>query len=253
MGLDCPDFDVLETSGDVQLRRYRSARYITAKVKAESLLAAQLEGTKRLLAYLAGANEDRAKLLPPTVPLETIMFPVDKTSETVEGTFCIVLYLPDSAQDDPPEPTDRRVRIIHARTTDWFVLRIKTSIIDERSVIHRAWQFILDLEDQRGRCSVNRRVISFGVYDLPLPFIKPGYFEIAVPRRRHRRGCNQESLARRRGHGEQEEQDELVSSALVFDDADPSGGDAPPPGGEDDDPFGIDACEVCGDCAASAQ
>jgi hypothetical protein len=87
-GLDCPTFDVLETSGDVQLRRYASQRYITTSVDgAESLLAAQVVGTKvrgpvdcwrsglygqlavltthlsatrkqRLLAYLAGDNAD---------------------------------------------------------------------------------------------------------------------------------------------------------------------------------------------------
>jgi hypothetical protein len=45
-GLDCPEFDVLETSGDVQLRRYHRARYVVTHVDAESLLAAQIEGTK---------------------------------------------------------------------------------------------------------------------------------------------------------------------------------------------------------------
>ncbi|KAI8462877.1 MAG: regulatory factor, effector binding domain-containing protein [Monoraphidium minutum] len=171
-GLDCPDFDVLETSGDVQLRRYHAARYVVTTVEAESLLAAQLEGTKRLLSYLAGSNEDGARLLPPTVPLETLLFPADEGSETVKGRFCIGLYLPECAQDDPPRPSDRRVRVVCARTTDWFVLRIRTSLIDKRAVIHRAWDFIRELEHQRGRCAVNRHVVSFGVYDLPVPFIK---------------------------------------------------------------------------------
>ncbi|KIY98048.1 hypothetical protein MNEG_9911, partial [Monoraphidium neglectum] len=132
-GLDCPDFDVLETSGDVELRRYHKARYVVTHSEAESLLAAQIEGTKRLLGYLAGANEDDARLLPPTVPLETILFPADRRSETVEGRFCVALYLPECAQDRPPRPTDRRVRIVRARTTDWFVLKIRTSLIDERA------------------------------------------------------------------------------------------------------------------------
>jgi hypothetical protein len=53
---------------------------------------------QRLLGYLAGANEDDARLLPPTVPLETILFPADRRSETVEGRFCVALYLPECAQ-----------------------------------------------------------------------------------------------------------------------------------------------------------
>lgn len=44
---DCPQFDVLETSGDVQLRRYAAERYVVTHIDSgESLLAAQIEGTK---------------------------------------------------------------------------------------------------------------------------------------------------------------------------------------------------------------
>ncbi len=39
-----------------------------------------------------------ARLLPPTVPLETLLFPADRAAESVEGRFCIALYLPDRAQ-----------------------------------------------------------------------------------------------------------------------------------------------------------
>ena len=39
------------------------------------------------------------------------------------------------------------------------------------------------LENEHGRGCVSRRVVSFGVYELPLPFLKPGYFEVGVPRR----------------------------------------------------------------------
>lgn len=42
----------------------------------------------------------------------------------------------------------------------------------------RRAQFIRELRHERGRCAVNSRVVSFGVYDLPVPFIKPGYFEV---------------------------------------------------------------------------
>jgi hypothetical protein len=55
-GLDCPDFDVLETSGDVELRRYHKARYVVTHSEAESLLAAQIEGTKVCLGRGGGAN-----------------------------------------------------------------------------------------------------------------------------------------------------------------------------------------------------
>jgi len=53
---------------------------------------------KRLLAYLGGANEDGAVMLPPTVPLETLLFPADASAETVKGRFCIALYIPDRFQ-----------------------------------------------------------------------------------------------------------------------------------------------------------
>ena len=44
---------------------------------------------------------NRAHLLPPTVPLETLLFPADRRSETVDGRFCVALYVPDCAQVRP--------------------------------------------------------------------------------------------------------------------------------------------------------
>ncbi|GBF88965.1 hypothetical protein Rsub_01464 [Raphidocelis subcapitata] len=228
MGLDCPRFDVLETSGDEQLRRYEGARYVTTRVEAESLLAAQLEGAKRLLAYLAGANEDGAKLLPPTVPLETILFPADPGSESVEGRFCVALYLPESAQRHPPRPSDRRVRIVRTSSSDFYVLRMRPiTLLDERSILHSAWRFIRRLEDEHGRCAVSRRFVSFGVYDpAVIPFVKPGYVEIGVPR--SRRKCAPA------GAPAAGSSDPAAAGAAAAEDG---------PGGEED------ACTLCGECA----
>ena len=98
-GFDCPRYDVLETAGDVQLRRYAAERYAVTTVRgARSLLEAQVVGAKRLLGYFAGENARRERLAPPTLPLETVLFPADPAAETVEGTFCIALFLPRGAQ-----------------------------------------------------------------------------------------------------------------------------------------------------------
>jgi hypothetical protein len=61
-----------------------------------------------------------------------------------------------SAQRHPPKPTDRDVRVVRTRTTDWFVLRIRTSIIDERAVIHRAWDVSLSSLKRAARPRVDR-------------------------------------------------------------------------------------------------
>eukprot|EP00877_Chromochloris_zofingiensis_P007029 jgi/Chrzof1/257/Cz01g08300.t1 len=44
--LDCPRFEVLETSGDLQLRRYHTANWVLTNVTGESLLGAQVEAAK---------------------------------------------------------------------------------------------------------------------------------------------------------------------------------------------------------------
>ena len=91
-------------------------------------------------------------------------------------------------------------------------------------------QFIRRLEDEHGRCDVSRRFVSFGVYDPSvIPFIKPGYVEIGVPRARRRcpPGGNQSEAAAptaARGAGAGGWADDV-------------------PGGEDD------ACAMCGECA----
>lgn len=98
-GLECPHYDVLETSGDVELRRYASQRYASTCVKgAATLLEAQVVGTKRLLGYWGGENKDGRRLGAPTVPLETLLFPADAAAETVKGRFVVALLLPRGAQ-----------------------------------------------------------------------------------------------------------------------------------------------------------
>jgi hypothetical protein len=45
-GLDCPSFDVVETRGSLQLRRYSSGCFIVTRVEADNLLQAQVIATK---------------------------------------------------------------------------------------------------------------------------------------------------------------------------------------------------------------
>lgn len=52
---------------------------------------------QRLLAYFAGHNDEGRKM-PPTVPLDTDMYPVDEKSETVKGKFTVGMYIPEEHQ-----------------------------------------------------------------------------------------------------------------------------------------------------------
>uniref|UniRef100_A0A383VEY5 Uncharacterized protein n=1 Tax=Tetradesmus obliquus TaxID=3088 RepID=A0A383VEY5_TETOB len=96
-GLDCPSFEVVETRGSLQLRRYKAACFIVTRVAADNLLQAQIIATKRLVGYLGGDNEDGVKL-PPTVPLNSVLLTADRASRTVKGQFYFAIYLPDEVQ-----------------------------------------------------------------------------------------------------------------------------------------------------------
>jgi hypothetical protein len=45
-GLDCPSFEVVETRGSLQLRRYKAACFIVTRVQADNLLQAQVIASK---------------------------------------------------------------------------------------------------------------------------------------------------------------------------------------------------------------
>jgi hypothetical protein len=61
------------------------------------LLLLLLPPRQRLVGYLAGDNEDCAKL-PPTVPLNSVLLTADRASQTVKGHFFFAIYLPEEVQ-----------------------------------------------------------------------------------------------------------------------------------------------------------
>eukprot|EP00879_Flechtneria_rotunda_P000220 GHRR01000294.1.p1 GENE.GHRR01000294.1~~GHRR01000294.1.p1 ORF type:complete len:299 (+),score=91.65 GHRR01000294.1:187-1083(+) len=213
-GLDCPLFDVVETKGHLQLRRYKSQCFIVTRVNAQSLLQAQVIGTKRLLSYLGGENEDGVKL-PPTVPLNSVLLTADRKSETVRGKYYFALYLPEEVQGDAPKPNNRDVHIVKLPRRAVWVDTFDEPLLTESALIRRGWSLIKDLGDM-GR-KVDDRFFAFSLYGPPLPFV-PHHYEIAV-------------RARCRRHGS-DSPDSPGSDAPQ-----PPGGDAPQPTDDDDYPF----------------
>eukprot|EP00878_Enallax_costatus_P000374 GHUV01000459.1.p1 GENE.GHUV01000459.1~~GHUV01000459.1.p1 ORF type:complete len:298 (+),score=47.01 GHUV01000459.1:273-1166(+) len=184
-GLDCPDFEVLETKGDLQLRRYRKNDFLVTRVEAGSLLEAQIIATKRLVAYFAGDNEDSVKFRP-TVPLNSVLITADRKSETVKGKFYFATYLPDELQGDKaPRPNNREVRVIRIGRRAVWVDTFSSPLITESDIIRRGWRLIKDLE-YMGR-KVDSRFFVFSLYEVPVPFV-PHHYEIAIRAKCRRHG-----------------------------------------------------------------
>ncbi|WIA28045.1 hypothetical protein OEZ86_010630 [Tetradesmus obliquus] len=183
-GLDCPSFEVVETRGSLQLRRYKAACFIVTRVAADNLLQAQIIATKRLVGYLGGDNEDGVKL-PPTVPLNSVLLTADRASRTVKGHFYFAIYLPDEVQGDAPRPSNRDVHLVKLHRRAFWVQAFDSPILTESSLIARGWQLIEQLQDMRRK--VDDRFFVFSLYEPPLPFV-PHHYEIAVRARCRRHG-----------------------------------------------------------------
>ncbi|KAF6259109.1 regulatory factor, effector binding domain-containing protein [Scenedesmus sp. NREL 46B-D3] len=183
-GLDCPSFEVVETRGSLQLRRYKSAGFLVTRVEADSLLQAQVIASKRLLGYLAGDNEDSVKLAP-TVPLNSVLLTADKASGTVKGHFFFAIYLPEEVQGDAPRPSNRDVRLIRLHRRAFWVQTFDSPLLTESSLIARGWDLITELQHLKRK--VDDRFFVFSLYEPPLPFV-PHHYELAVRAKCRRHG-----------------------------------------------------------------
>eukprot|EP00058_Branchiostoma_floridae_P010888 XP_002596376.1 hypothetical protein BRAFLDRAFT_76185 [Branchiostoma floridae] len=104
---ECPEYEVLCHTDEYDVRRYKSALWISTTVSDPSLYQGHARGWNRLHKYIRGGNKEGVKM-PYTAPLVT------QTREPQESPFhevTVSMPLPKDMAKNPPTPIDPHVVI----------------------------------------------------------------------------------------------------------------------------------------------
>ncbi|CAH1272180.1 HEBP2 [Branchiostoma lanceolatum] len=104
---ECPDFELLCSRPEYDVRRYKSALWVSTTMSDLSLSQASGRGRKRLHDYFGGANDKRLKMSY-TAPLVT---QTRAPSESPVREITVSMPLPTKVAKNPPKPRDPRVVI----------------------------------------------------------------------------------------------------------------------------------------------
>jgi hypothetical protein len=116
MAIEEPDYDILESAEDFELRRYHS--YIVAEtVVEEAFDDAGNEGFRRLFSYISGENRKKASISM-TAPVsqekdyEQISMTAPVNQQSVAGRWRVTFMMPSGyTLETLPEPIDERVTL----------------------------------------------------------------------------------------------------------------------------------------------
>ncbi|XP_058091910.1 uncharacterized protein LOC131237880 [Magnolia sinica] len=100
-GIESPQFTVLHSESDFEIRYYRESSWMTASVRGISFHKATREGFHRLFQYIQGANLNSSRIAM-TAPVLTSIVP--GAGPLNSSAYAVRLYLPVKFQAVPPLP-----------------------------------------------------------------------------------------------------------------------------------------------------
>jgi len=170
---DCPSFDVLRSGKTFEIRKYKTAKWLTYNitshgsfVKGKAFKQALKTGMELILDYNDGHNEHGVKV-PMTVPVR--VFAHERFGEKHDHVqYIVAFYIPVKFQSKPPKPQDNRlniqelpalavaVRSFHDASQDW-----------DRSLLPQIDRLAVDLSKAGERYKQDHVFVSY--YDYPAP------------------------------------------------------------------------------------
>ncbi|KXZ54515.1 hypothetical protein GPECTOR_4g580 [Gonium pectorale] len=160
---DCPEFTIIQTRDDVELRRYKPAHWITTNVSNAKWGDAYDEGYKRLQKYVSGDNVNGTRM-EQTNPSFTLLYVADAKARTLQSTYTIEYFVPHELQDAPPAPTAQDVGLLRVEEQDVWVLSFG-GFATEDVVVQRGFDFITNLTGDG--IDVHTEFIGLALYDQP--------------------------------------------------------------------------------------
>ncbi|CAH1272177.1 HEBP2 [Branchiostoma lanceolatum] len=104
---ECPEYELLCSSPEYAVRRYKSGLWVSTSVQSPSITKANLIGRRRLHKYLKGENHEKTKMAAITpLVLQMRRLPGNPTREVT-----VSMMLPRDVASNPPKPIDPKVVI----------------------------------------------------------------------------------------------------------------------------------------------
>ncbi|XP_010248576.1 PREDICTED: heme-binding protein 2-like [Nelumbo nucifera] len=100
-GIESPQFTVVHSESDFEIRLYRESSWISAPVRGISFEKATREGFHRLFQYIQGANLNSSRIRMTTPVLTSI---VPEAGPLHSSAYFVRFYLPVEFQSTPPAP-----------------------------------------------------------------------------------------------------------------------------------------------------
>jgi len=167
-GKDGPTFEVLQTSDNVELRRYMPSKWVSTNVTNAKFDDAYKDGTKRLDDYWKGGNQGETKVESTVPTFMLCTFQPDGPERTLNSQFQVEYFLPHALSDSPPTPKTEELKVIDVQKVEVWV-KVFGGYAKEQDVINNAFSFIEDLKKQGVKIMDGMFGVAF--YDDPLHLI----------------------------------------------------------------------------------
>ncbi|KAL4425814.1 hypothetical protein ABPG75_009830 [Micractinium tetrahymenae] len=161
--LDCPQYDVVETTDDYEVREYEAGSWVSMDVEAYTYAIAVSEAFHQLYQYIDGANHDAVKI-PMTAPVRT------KVSAAA-GPFCknnftISFFVPFAFQKKgAPKPNNPDLYLEHTPAATYYVAQ-KDGFVMGDWIVQKMVKTLAETLERDGR-EYESEVFYVAGYDPP--------------------------------------------------------------------------------------
>lgn len=169
---ESPQYTVLHSESEFQIRLYRESVWMTAPVKKISFRKATNDGFHRLFQFIQGANLNNSRVSM-TVPVLTSLVP--GAGPLGSSAYVVHFYLPTKFQATPPLPLPELNLIPDSWTSSCKAVRQFSGFARDNSVVKEAEKLATSLSRSpwaNSTSSSSKFAYSIAQYNSPLKFFE---------------------------------------------------------------------------------
>ncbi|GMH21498.1 hypothetical protein Nepgr_023340 [Nepenthes gracilis] len=170
-GIESPQFTVIHTESDFEIRLYRDSIWMSAPVEDISFEKATKFGFHRLFQYIQGANMNYSRIQM-TKPVLTSIVP--GAGPLHSSAYYVRFYLPVKFQEMPPVPLAELNLKLSSWTSHCVAVRKFSGFARDSNIVVEAEKLSVSLGRSpwaNSTSSVSKYAYSIAQYDSPFRFI----------------------------------------------------------------------------------